>query len=117
MFRGWSQSFLGPVGSIVLSSALWALMHIQYDWLGCFRIFLIGLESRPFSLAQQFDVADRDGPFSFNILQLSYDGPRFRPSSSASAIAIGIVIAARIVCSVMICASSGASPPICRAIT
>jgi len=36
---------------------------------------------------------------------------------ATSAIAIGIVIAARIVCSVMICASSGASPPICRAST
>jgi membrane protease YdiL (CAAX protease family) len=43
MFRGWSQSFLGPVGSIVLSSALWALIHIQYDWFGRFCIFVTGL--------------------------------------------------------------------------
>jgi membrane protease YdiL (CAAX protease family) len=43
MFRGWSQSFLGPVGSIVLASALWALIHIQYDWFGCFCIFVTGL--------------------------------------------------------------------------
>ena len=35
----------------------------------------------------------------------------------ASAIAIGMVIAARMVCSVMICANNGASPPICRAST
>lgn len=43
MFRGWSQSFLGPVGSIVLSSALWALVHIQYDWFGRSCIFVTGL--------------------------------------------------------------------------
>jgi membrane protease YdiL (CAAX protease family) len=27
MFRGWPQSFLRPVGSIVLTSVLWAMMH------------------------------------------------------------------------------------------
>ncbi len=43
MFRGWSQSFLGPVGSIVLTSVLWGLMHIQYDWFGRFWIFVTGL--------------------------------------------------------------------------
>ena len=43
MFRGWSQSFLGPVGSIVLTSVLWGLMHTQYDWFGRFSIFLMGL--------------------------------------------------------------------------
>jgi len=43
MFRGWSQSFLGPVGSIVLTSVLWGLMHTQYDWFGRFSIFLTGL--------------------------------------------------------------------------
>ena len=43
MFRGWSQSFLGPVGSIVLTSVLWGLIHIQYDWLGRFWIFVTGL--------------------------------------------------------------------------
>src|SRR5687767_15100680 len=36
---------------------------------------------------------------------------------ATSAIAIGIVTAAKMVCSVMICANSGASPPICRAST
>ena len=36
---------------------------------------------------------------------------------ATSAITIGMVIAARIVCSVMIWASKGASPPSCRAIT
>jgi membrane protease YdiL (CAAX protease family) len=43
MFRGWSESFLGPVGAIVLTSALFGLYHIQYDWLGRFWIFLFGL--------------------------------------------------------------------------
>jgi uncharacterized protein len=43
MFRGWSQSFLGPVGSIVLTSVLWGLIHIQYDWFGRFGIFVTGL--------------------------------------------------------------------------
>jgi membrane protease YdiL (CAAX protease family) len=43
LFRGWSQSFLGPVGSIALTSALWALIHTQYDWFGRFWIFATGL--------------------------------------------------------------------------
>lgn len=43
MFRGWSQSFLGPVGAIVLSSILWGMIHTQYDWFGRFWIFLLGL--------------------------------------------------------------------------
>jgi uncharacterized protein len=43
MFRGWSQSFLGPVGTIVLTSILWAMIHIQYDWFGRFWIFVTGL--------------------------------------------------------------------------
>ena len=43
MFRGWSQSFLGPVGSIVLTSVLWAMIHTQYDWYGRFWIFVTGL--------------------------------------------------------------------------
>lgn len=43
MFRGWSQSFLGPTGTIVLTSALWAMNHTQYDWYGRFNIFFVGL--------------------------------------------------------------------------
>jgi membrane protease YdiL (CAAX protease family) len=34
MFRGWSQSFLWPIGAIVLTSAVWAMNHTQYDWFG-----------------------------------------------------------------------------------
>lgn len=43
MFRGWSESFLGPAGAIVLTSALFAIYHTQYDWLVRLYIFLIGL--------------------------------------------------------------------------
>jgi membrane protease YdiL (CAAX protease family) len=43
MFRGWSQSFPGPVGAIVLTSVLWAMIHTQYDWFGRFWIFVTGL--------------------------------------------------------------------------
>jgi uncharacterized protein len=43
MFRGWSESFLGPVGAILLSSALFGMYHTQYDWVGRFWIFLFGL--------------------------------------------------------------------------
>jgi membrane protease YdiL (CAAX protease family) len=43
MFRGWSESFLGPIGAIVLTSTVWAMNHTQYDWLGRADIFGIGL--------------------------------------------------------------------------
>ncbi len=43
MFRGWSQSFLGPRGAIVLTSAAWALVHDHYDWQGRLWIFISGL--------------------------------------------------------------------------
>ncbi|MDI4236963.1 CPBP family intramembrane metalloprotease [Bradyrhizobium sp. Arg237L] len=43
MFRGWSQSFLGPIGAIVLTSAVWAVYHTQYDWFGRLEIFVVGL--------------------------------------------------------------------------
>ena len=43
MFRGWSESFLGPIGAIVLTSALFGMYHTQYDWPARFWIFLFGL--------------------------------------------------------------------------
>ncbi|MBR1173163.1 CPBP family intramembrane metalloprotease [Bradyrhizobium sp. KB893862 SZCCT0404] len=43
IFRGWSQSFLGPNGAIVLASALWAFGHVQYDLFERFNVFLMGL--------------------------------------------------------------------------
>jgi membrane protease YdiL (CAAX protease family) len=43
MFRGWSQSFLGPTGAIVLTSIVWAMTHTQYGWLERFWIFVSGI--------------------------------------------------------------------------
>lgn len=43
MFRGWSQSFLGPVGAIVLTSVVWAMNHTQYAWSDRFWIFVSGI--------------------------------------------------------------------------
>jgi membrane protease YdiL (CAAX protease family) len=43
LFRGWSQSFLGPFGAIVLSSAVWAAIHTQYNMFYITEIFTIGL--------------------------------------------------------------------------
>jgi uncharacterized protein len=43
MFRGWSQSFLGPTGAIVLTSAVWAMNHWQYDWFVQLEIFVEGI--------------------------------------------------------------------------
>ena len=43
MFRGWSQSFLGPIGAIVITSAVWAMYHTQYDWFERLEIFVMGL--------------------------------------------------------------------------
>ena len=43
MFRGWSQSFLGPVGAILLTSVVWTALHIQYNAFYLSEIFAIGL--------------------------------------------------------------------------
>lgn len=43
LFRGWSESRLGVIGAIVLSSAVWTTMHLQYDWFFFGEIFTIGL--------------------------------------------------------------------------
>jgi len=43
MFRGWSQSFLGPYGAIALTAALWALNHTQYGWYDRSLLFFTGL--------------------------------------------------------------------------
>lgn len=42
MFRGWSESFLGPAGAILLTSALFAIYH-QSGWLERLWVFLGGL--------------------------------------------------------------------------
>jgi membrane protease YdiL (CAAX protease family) len=43
LFRGLSASFLGAAGTIVVTSAAWAVMHIQYDLFILAQILLIGL--------------------------------------------------------------------------
>src|SRR4051812_16647448 len=44
LYRGWSESFLGPLGAIVLSSLVWTAMHAQYyDWFLFSEVMSIGL--------------------------------------------------------------------------
>jgi len=43
LFRGLSRTWLGIGGTIIITSALWAVMHVQYDWLEVAQIVLIGL--------------------------------------------------------------------------
>lgn len=43
LYRGWAQTARSVVPAIVIISALWAIIHTQYDWFGIFQIFLIGL--------------------------------------------------------------------------
>jgi membrane protease YdiL (CAAX protease family) len=43
LYRGWSESFLRPGGAIVLSSMVWTMLHLQYDWFFLGEVFSIGL--------------------------------------------------------------------------
>jgi membrane protease YdiL (CAAX protease family) len=43
LYRGWSESALGPVGAILLSSMVWTVLHLQYDWYFLGEVFSIGL--------------------------------------------------------------------------
>jgi membrane protease YdiL (CAAX protease family) len=43
LYRGYSRSFLGPIGAILLSSAMWTAIHDQYDGYFITEVFLIGL--------------------------------------------------------------------------
>jgi hypothetical protein len=43
LYRGWSRSFLGPAGAIVLSSLVWTGLHLQYDWYFFGEVFTLGL--------------------------------------------------------------------------
>jgi membrane protease YdiL (CAAX protease family) len=43
LYRGWSESALGPVGAILLSSMVWTALHLQYDWFFFGEVFSIGL--------------------------------------------------------------------------
>jgi len=43
LYRGWSESFVKVPGAIVLSSLVWAGLHLQYDWFLFSDVFCIGL--------------------------------------------------------------------------
>jgi uncharacterized protein len=43
LYRGWSETFLGPVGAIFLSSLVWTVLHLQYDLFFLGEVFSIGL--------------------------------------------------------------------------
>ena len=43
LYRGWSESFLGVPGAILLSSLVWTSLHLQYDWFFFGEVFCIGL--------------------------------------------------------------------------
>jgi len=43
MFRGWARSDRSAWPAIIAISALWATMHVQYDWTGILQIFITGL--------------------------------------------------------------------------
>ncbi len=43
IYGGLAPSVIGPVGAIVVSSALWAVLHIQYTWLIIAIIFVYGV--------------------------------------------------------------------------
>jgi len=43
LYRGWSESRLGPAGAILLSSIAWTVLHLQYDWFFFAEVFSIGL--------------------------------------------------------------------------
>ena len=43
LFRGWLQSPRDVWPVIVVTSLLWALIHVQYDWYGIGQIFIFGL--------------------------------------------------------------------------
>jgi membrane protease YdiL (CAAX protease family) len=43
LYRGWSESFLGAPGAILLSSLVWTALHLQYDWFFFGEVFCIGL--------------------------------------------------------------------------
>jgi membrane protease YdiL (CAAX protease family) len=43
MHEGLRHSWMGNVGAVLVPSALWAVVHLQYDWYGIGVIFVNGL--------------------------------------------------------------------------
>jgi membrane protease YdiL (CAAX protease family) len=42
LLRGFSSSFLGPVGAVLITSLIWAAFHLQYDLYHIATLFIIG---------------------------------------------------------------------------
>jgi membrane protease YdiL (CAAX protease family) len=43
LFRGWVRPGRGALPAILVISALFAIIHLQYDWFGITQVFLVGL--------------------------------------------------------------------------
>jgi len=43
LFRGWAATRLGVPGTVLVTAALWALIHVQYEWFFVGEIFGAGL--------------------------------------------------------------------------
>ena len=43
LFRGFASSFLGVIGTVLVTAGLWALLHVQYDAYGIALVFALGL--------------------------------------------------------------------------
>ncbi len=43
LYRGWSDSLLRVPGAIVLSSLIWTVLHLQYDWFALLNVFSLGV--------------------------------------------------------------------------
>ena len=43
LISGFSSTFVGPIGAVVITAALWAVIHVQYDLYGVLTIFIMGL--------------------------------------------------------------------------
>ncbi len=43
LFKGLESSFLGPIGTVLVTATLWAVVHVQYDLYEIGTIFCLGL--------------------------------------------------------------------------
>ncbi|MFV1976947.1 MAG: lysostaphin resistance A-like protein [Candidatus Scalindua sp.] len=43
LLPGFSASFIGPVGAVIITSALWAVIHLQYEIYLLITIFVLGI--------------------------------------------------------------------------
>lgn len=43
LFKGFESSFMGPIGAVLVTAGLWAVIHVQYDAYGVTTIFCGGL--------------------------------------------------------------------------